>query len=83
MSRCGFCGHGTQDGKPPTSHDVACPMASGRLDESKKTAHQAGWNQGRSGKKALIPDDPTYKLGWLRGDAALEEATSGCDRPIH
>jgi hypothetical protein len=76
---CRFCGWGTNDGKPAASHDPACPLASGKLDESKKIAFDSGYRHGRQGFDTINPDDRTYILGWLRGDAAAEEATNGFD----
>lgn len=77
MKRCEFCGWGHP------SHDTACPLASGKLDESKKVAHSAGWNHGRHGyTNPFNPNDPSYMLGFRRGESALESAENGCDRAI-
>lgn len=78
MLRCHRCGWGHP------SHDQACPLASGKLDESKEIALQAGWYRGRHGYRTpLNPEDPTYMLGFHKGESALEEAENGCDRAVN
>lgn len=90
--RCEYCRHGTDDGRSLASlasaksafplHNPACPLASGKLDESKKIAYDAGYNEGRAGKKCSS-SDLAYRMGWGRGDSALEAAENGCDRAIY
>lgn len=80
--RCQFCNRGTNDSRPPTSHDPGCPFTNGKLDRSKEIAFDTGWKHGRSGQKPLNQEDPSYMLGFLRGEAALEAAENGCDRAI-
>jgi hypothetical protein len=72
MSRCHFChwGHG--------GHDEACPEVA-KNKERAHTDRRRGWDDGRAGKAMPEAENRTYKLGWVMGTAALEEAQNGYD----
>lgn len=80
--RCIYCNYGTKDNKPVSYHSDACPLASGQLDESKKIAFDAGYREGRAGRPRSN-QEPDYRLGYLRGEAALESHENSCDRAIY
>lgn len=40
--------------------------------------YDEGWDDGRA-RKEMRSDDPTYRLGWLAGECALEEYENGYD----
>jgi len=72
MKRCHLCdwldGH----------HDKACPEIA--TDKPRALADQRrGWDDGRAGRVMRPSESATYRLGWIRGTSALEEAQNGHD----
>jgi len=72
MKRCHLCrwdeGH----------HDNSCP----EIVSDKPRAledHQRGWGAGRAGKSLPSSESAAYRLGWVGGTIALEEAENGHD----
>lgn len=83
--RCDYCGHAgfiswvLNDGevKKP-SHHLACPNYPGVSDRAKRLdLYNEGWLDGRANLDPAM-DDNTYRLGWLNGECAREEAENGC-----
>ncbi len=74
--RCYSCG---QNGN---THDRACPK---RADATtaEKADYSDGWDLGRSGKDMPSTASPAFRLGYLKGESALEEAQNGCDREVY
>lgn len=72
MANCLYCRFG--DGK----HDPACPQAVPSKKKAEAFMHWgAGYHQGRSGGKKPAEANPTFTLGYLNGESALEEAQNG------
>ena len=72
--RCHYCGY--DGGK----HDVVCPESfTGDAKEQVRKEWRAGYDWGRLGNIKPTATSATYSLGWLRGEAALEEAENGYD----
>jgi hypothetical protein len=44
--------------------------------------YDRGYSHGRGGKDSES-DSPVYRLGYLKGGAALEAAENGCDREVY
>lgn len=72
MRRCHLC-HWTQG-----CHDGACPEVS---DDKPRALidRRRGWNDGRAGNDMPAAESAAYKLGWVHGTSALEEAQNGHD----
>ena len=60
------------------AHDPACP----EVATEKRVEYDRGYKQGRAGKDSES-DDPSYRLGYCKGESALEEAQNGCDRAAY
>jgi hypothetical protein len=58
-------------------------MFFGKLDESAKIAFDAGFRHGRQGVEAMNRADPTYMLGYRKGEAALESYQNSDDRAVY
>ncbi len=56
-------------------HDPNCPAKTAKNSPMMKIWEQ-GWNDGRSGEQS-VGDNPAYKLGYVNGTCALEEAQNG------
>ncbi len=64
--QCRFC-HWYND-----KHDENCPEVAG---PSRKEAARATWNEGYDdgqNRREAQSSDPTYTIGWIRGDAAAD-----------
>lgn len=70
--RCWKCGRGGGN------HDLVCP----EVVPSNLTEYERGYNQGRSGKPRGS-DVPAYRLGYRKGEAALEAAENGCNHATY
>jgi len=59
-------------------HDKDCPEIA--TDNPRARAdHRQGWDAGRAGKSLLSSESAAYRLGWVGGAIALEEAENGHD----
>ena len=59
-------------------HDSGCPEVV--TDRRRALAdHRRGWDAGRAGKSLPEAESPAYRLGWLGGTSALDEAENGHD----
>ena len=56
-------------------HDAACPESAPK-DRGLARRWRHGWNDGHAGKP-VADADPSYKLGYHRGEIAQEEAANG------
>jgi len=68
------CYHCGQSG----GHHEACPDTRGVKADAIRV-WLLGYQDGRAGRAKALPDDPTYILGYTRGECAAEEAENGFD----
>lgn len=73
MDRCQYCGYAKG------GHDTNCPHPSATLDRPRVTTPQLeewerGYRAGRGGQQLTPTAGPVFRMGWTRGDAALDEA---------
>jgi hypothetical protein len=67
MASCTRCRHGEG------SHDPACPTR----EAGSEVEYSLGWEVGRAGEACPEGVHPSFRLGWVNGTVALEEAENG------
>ena len=78
MNRCHYCKW------ERGCHDPACPaIAPQEHRENALEDYRRGAKEGRAGKDLPVMENATYRLGWLSGVVALEEAENGYDPKFH
>jgi hypothetical protein len=62
--QCFYC-HWNDD-----KHDANCPkMADPSQREAAEATWRAGYTDGKNRRSEAQPNDPTYMIGWVRGNA--------------
>lgn len=70
--QCHYCGY--RNG----GHDSLCP----KPGTPEMAEWDRGWREGRRGKESPTGASKLFKMGWGRGNIALEESQNGFD-PVH